>query len=163
LLMVQICGFGIPFKWSAPPEANDGSMTLQETMNVVNTTFLWAAFAPWAMQLPFAKFRRMKTAYQELMNFMKGQVAERKILVQKSRTEDLGLEKDVFTMLVQANEDEGAKYKLDNNELIGNVHAMLFAGHETTAASLAATIGYMAFHQDIQNEILEQIESVGWT
>ena len=53
-----------------------------------------------------------------MMNFMKNQVAERKVLVQKSRTEDSGLEKDVFTMLVQANEDEGAKYKLDNQELV---------------------------------------------
>jgi cytochrome P450 len=60
----------------------------------------------------------MKIAYRELMNFMEGQVAERKVLVQKSRTGELELGKDVFTMLVQANEDEGAKYKLDNQELV---------------------------------------------
>ena len=55
LLMVQICGFGIPFKWSAPPATNDGNMTLQEAMDVVGASHLWATFAPWAMQLPFAK------------------------------------------------------------------------------------------------------------
>ena len=31
---------------------------------------------------------------------------------------------------------------------------------ETTATSLAATIAYLALHPDIQNELVEQIESV---
>jgi len=36
---------------------------------------------------------------------------------------------DVFTRLVQANEDEESKFRLSDEELIGNVFVILFAGH----------------------------------
>lgn len=44
------------------------------------------------------------------------QVDERRALVQNSKGADLGC--DAFTALVQANEDEAAKYKLDKQELV---------------------------------------------
>jgi len=118
LLMIEICGFGIPFNWSDSREAGTGSATLQGAIRLVSKSYLWATFVPWVMGLPFAKFRRMRAGYEELMNFMKSQVAERKVMVQKSKAEDFELGKDLFTMLVQANEDEAAKYKLDNQELV---------------------------------------------
>ncbi len=36
---------------------------------------------------------------------------------------------DVFTRLVRANEDEESKYRLSDEELVGNVFVVLFAGH----------------------------------
>ena len=50
------------------------------------------------------------------MSFMQRQVEERRALVQNSKGADLG--RDAFTMLVEANEDEAAKYKLNNQELV---------------------------------------------
>ena len=47
---------------------------------------------------------------------MEMQVDERRALVQNSKGADLG--RDAFTILVQANEDEAAKYKLDKQELV---------------------------------------------
>ncbi|KAF8637877.1 hypothetical protein AX17_002500 [Amanita inopinata Kibby_2008] len=161
LLVLAKCGFGLPSSWSTPPEAVDGSMSVQEAMHIVAGSSMVAVFAPWLMRLPFAKFRRMRTAYEQLMLFMRTQVAERKAVVQRDKEEGLGeVGKDIFTMLVQANEDETAKYKLDNQELIGNIYTMLFAGHETTATSLAATMSFMALYQDIQDEVFEQIRSI---
>jgi hypothetical protein len=43
-------------------------------------------------------------------------VDERRTLMQNSKGADLG--RDAFTMLVQANEDETAKHKLDKQELV---------------------------------------------
>jgi len=63
-------------------------------------------------------------------------------------------------MLVKANEDEGGKFKLDDQELIGNVFIMLFAGHETTAHTLAATLGFLGLYDSLQDEVYEQIISV---
>ncbi|KAK0237711.1 cytochrome P450 [Armillaria nabsnona] len=37
---------------------------------------------------------------------------------------------------------------------------MLFAGHETAAQSLAATLGFLAVHDEIQEEIYQEIKSV---
>jgi len=47
---------------------------------------------------------------------METQVDQRKSLVQNSKGADVG--RDAFTMLVQANEDEAAKHKLSNQELV---------------------------------------------
>ncbi|KAK2462366.1 hypothetical protein APHAL10511_005672 [Amanita phalloides] len=159
LLIIQACGFGVNFDWTTASEDKDGSMSLWEAMGIVADSTLVATIAPWLMALPFARFRKMRAAYKMLEGFMKEQTAERKHLL-KSNAGESELGKDVFTLLVQANEDESAKHKLNDRELIGNVYVMLFAGHETTATALAATIGFMALHQDIQHEILEQIELI---
>ena len=37
---------------------------------------------------------------------------------------------------------------------------MLFGGHETTANTLAATLGYLAVNEDLQDEAVEQIQAV---
>ena len=60
------------------------------------------------------------------MEFMHSQVTERKAEIASSITEGRN---DAFTMLIKANGDEGGKFQLDDQELIGNVYIMLFAGH----------------------------------
>ena len=92
-------------------------------------------------------------ADEHLMEFMKTQVRERKAVIGSTAPSEhkagKQLQADVFTMLVKANEDEGAKLKLDDEELvrtvnpfirnftqpamqIGNIFIMLFAGHGKT-------------------------------
>ncbi|KAG6897035.1 hypothetical protein C0992_004508 [Termitomyces sp. T32_za158] len=113
------------------------------------------------------------------MGFMRNQVAERRADISGQNSGVAG-GNDAFTLLVKANEDEEtSKLQLDDQELvraicerfdsllrspqIGNVYIMLFAGHETTAHTLAATLGFLGLYQDIQEEVLEQIISViGW-
>jgi len=158
LLVIEICGFGVPFKWAAPPKADDGSMSLQQAIQVVGDNSPLLIFAFWLTSLPLAKFRQARAAFRQVMSFMETQVDQRKFLVRNSKGADLG--RDAFTMLVQANEDEAGKYKLSKQELIGNVYTMLIAGHETTATSLAATMVYLALDPEIQAELVEQIESV---
>jgi cytochrome P450 len=43
---------------------------------------------------------------------------------------------------------------------VGNVYIMLFAGHETTAYTFAATLGFLGLNPDLQDEVVEQILSV---
>lgn len=62
------------------------------------------------------RFRTIRAASRQVMSFMQRQVEERRALVQNSKGADLG--RDAFTMLVEANEDEAAKYKLNNQELV---------------------------------------------
>jgi hypothetical protein len=56
------------------------------------------------------------------MFFMRAEVAERKARingsVSSSSTDQHGIGLDIFTALVQANEDEDAKFKLDDQELV---------------------------------------------
>ena len=94
-------------------------------------------------------------ADEHLMEFMKAQVRERRAVIGSTAPGERNADTtqtDAFTMLVKANEDEGGKFKLDDEELvrwtflqpfvlfsfwdftqppmqIGNVFIMLFAGH----------------------------------
>ncbi|KAG6812865.1 hypothetical protein H0H92_015793 [Tricholoma furcatifolium] len=178
LLIIGKCGFGFSFNWSAPPTAPDGTMSIQEALRIVADSHMLAIAAPkWLLALPFR--REVREAHEQLMGFMHDQVADRKADISGQSSAKEG-KSDAFTLLVKANEDEASKYRLDDQELvsdlftcvpngspgryqIGNVFIMLFAGHETTAHTLAATLGFLGLHQDIQEEVLEQIiDVVGW-
>ncbi|KAJ7754428.1 cytochrome P450 [Mycena metata] len=155
-LLISSCGFGFPSTWDAPPQAADGGMPVQEALKIVaDTTILHLVVPKWLTYLPIQKLKDIRISRERLSGFMHEQVAERKAKVAAG-----DLSADAFTMLVKANQDESTKYQLDDAELIGNIFLFMFAGHETTAHSLAATFGYMAIHQDIQDEVVEQIMSV---
>lgn len=60
---------------------------------------------------------------------MRDQVADRKQALHAAESGKGALGRDAFSMLVAANESENEKLKLSDQELIGNVFVMLFAGH----------------------------------
>ena len=120
----------------------------------------------------------MKRAHEVLEEFMVAQIAERKAEIggdTKSTRED------VFSLMVAANElDEGTGSKqktLEDQELVStsttlnrsqraeadcvsqlsNVFLMLLAGHETTAHTLAATLGLLSINPEVQQEIADEI------
>ncbi|KAJ7686679.1 cytochrome P450 [Mycena rosella] len=156
-LLISTCGFGFPATWDSPPKAADGGMPVQEALKLVADTTLIALVVPkWLMYLPIERLRMTRIARERLAKFMQDQVTERKAEVALGGD----TRADAFTMLVKANQDEAGKYQLDDRELIGNVFLFMFAGHETTAHSLAGTLGFMAIHEGIQNEVVEQIMSV---
>jgi len=74
-------------------------------------------------------------------------------------TAEVGNKTDLFTSLVQANGQEG-KFGLSDDELISNVFGFMFAGHETTAQVLSATLGLLALYPEEQDVALEQIRHV---
>ncbi|KAJ7359262.1 cytochrome P450 [Mycena albidolilacea] len=155
-LIMTSCGFGFDSTWATPPKSKDNEMPVQEALRVVADTHMLMITAPeWVLHLPIPKFTTARLARDRLAAFMQKQVAERKAEVAAGNTRA-----DAFTMLVKANQDESSKYQLDDQELIGNVFVLLFAGHETTAHTLAGTLGFMAIHDDIQDEIVEHIISV---
>ena len=126
----------------------------------------------------------MKAAHKELDTFMREQIQERK---SELRGLDWGTHRqDVFSMLIRANEVEPEEIdskvpKLGDQELVGrsfdhilsafsrrnavqiaNVFVLLFAGHETTAHTLASVLGLLGTHPEIQEEVFAQIiEIVG--
>ena len=60
-------------------------------------------------------------ADEHLMEFMKTQVRERKAVIGSTAPGERHagtIKVDAFTMLVKANEDEGGKLKLDDEELV---------------------------------------------
>ncbi|KAJ7359260.1 cytochrome P450 [Mycena albidolilacea] len=153
-LLISTCGFGFASTWDTPPRATDGGMPIQEALKIVAENSNLTAVPKWLWYLPITRLRIARFARDRLRTFMHEQLIERKAMVAAG-----DIRADAFSIMVKANQDEST-YKLDDEEVIGNTFIFLFTGHETTASSLAATVGYMAIHDDIQEEVVEQIMSV---
>ena len=77
----------------------------------INTPFTDFTASSWHF-----RFVEAKEATHELKTFMQTQVAEKKVDIHSQGTAAL----DVFSMLVEASENEEAKFKLDDSELVCN-------------------------------------------
>ncbi|KAH6873724.1 cytochrome P450 [Coprinopsis sp. MPI-PUGE-AT-0042] len=139
-------------------------MSLQRALEVLNTRQVLMLLPSWIKRLPFKYISEYNRANEKITEWMTMQAETRKELVRAAGNDGAsGLEEDCFTLLVKANESENPKFRLTDEELIGNIYLLLLAGHETTAHSFAATFVLLAAHQDVQQEVLDQIISVvGW-
>ncbi|KAF9258195.1 cytochrome P450 [Marasmius fiardii PR-910] len=160
LIVLGLCAFGFEdFNWTEPPTTVKGEMTVQEAMRTVIDNYLYIIFTPPWIQRRFPWFKRLMKAYDQLGQFMKDQVQVRRGEI-RGYTAGEYTRRDAFSMLVQANESEDPKHKLEDSALIGNVFVMLFAGHETTAHTLAATLALLSLHEAEQDEVVQQIVDV---
>jgi len=141
LLIIGRCGFGFDFNWSTPPKATDGRISVQEALRIVADNYMIMIMAPRFIQnLPIRKYvdflllkwthvehtgvynrlKGIREAHDQLMNFMQVQVNQRKAEIHsvgETGATSSG-RSDAFTLLVKANEDEGGKFKLDDQELV---------------------------------------------
>ncbi|ETW77975.1 hypothetical protein HETIRDRAFT_420783 [Heterobasidion irregulare TC 32-1] len=160
LYVISSVGFGLPFIWDAPPTNEDGSMPLQEAFKTfTDHPTLWLAAPKWLYKLPFKWIPDLPAAHSVLQNYMTIQINERKVALASDSSGTESQRSDVFSLLVRAN-NEDEKLQLDDSEVIGNVFGLLFAGHETTAHTLAATLGFLGIHPQIQKEVYEEIIQV---
>ncbi|KAI0262511.1 cytochrome P450 [Gloeopeniophorella convolvens] len=158
LFVISACGFGVTFHWDEPPVGEDGAMGVQKALRIFAETPGLQAFAPeWVFKLPVRRFREIGTSKKVLTEYLAKQISERK--AELAGVDGLNNRTDVFSLLVKASEDDG-KLKMDDTELVGNVFGILFAGHETTAHTLAATLGFLGIHPEIQKEVYEQIVDI---
>ncbi|KAK0474149.1 cytochrome P450 [Armillaria novae-zelandiae] len=164
LFVITTCGFGISSHWEEPLRSHNHAMTIQQAFRIISDTGAFAVFAPkWVKRLPFKYIRDSNTAHEQLGKFMRDEVIRRRAQITSG---EIDLDGDnlethtIFNLIMKAGEDEEGKYQLDDEEVIGNVFIMLFAGHETTAHTLAATLGFLAIYDDIQDEVYDQIKSI---
>jgi len=162
--VIVAVGFGLPFDWTDPPTFGKGE-SIQESLRFILDHSMTLTMTPkWAYYLPIQKLQKLARARKTLNDFMHDQVALRKkeVLEQTSSGKETSeVPRDVFSRLVQSTvteQDEGVG--LSDQELIGNVFVMLFAGHETTANTLAGVMGYLGIYQEYQEEAYQQIVAV---
>ncbi|KIM45804.1 hypothetical protein M413DRAFT_440842 [Hebeloma cylindrosporum] len=158
-LVIVRCGFGMSLKWVTDDEENVGDTNVGHALKVVlDTTILRLLLPSWMYQLPIQKLRTIDQTWRSFAKFMRKSV--------QSRYEELAgnpqlldTSDDVFTRLVSAIDGEG-KNKLDMDEVIGNTFVLMFAGHETTAVTLAATLAYLALYPNEQQKAHSEIVSI---
>ncbi|KAJ7147264.1 cytochrome P450 [Mycena filopes] len=157
LTLISRCAFGQPLSWDGP--ADSTTMPFGEALSIISATSVLRFVLPrWVYRLPIKRLRDIETAYTSLIPFMDNLI--------KTRREELSAEdqddktrKDVFRLMIRASESEG-NLRMSDDELIGNTYLMLFAGQDTTAKTLDATIGFLALYEDIQEEIYQEVRDV---
>ncbi|EPS96416.1 hypothetical protein FOMPIDRAFT_1053342, partial [Fomitopsis schrenkii] len=141
--IITRCGFGLPYHWTASG-GGGGEMSFEEALHTVSENAVIRLATPaWAYKLPIKRLRTIDEASE---------------LELDTESPDVG-KHDLFTRMVHASISEG-KAGLGEKELVGDVFAFLFAGHETTAHVLSATIALLALHQDEQADVASHVSSV---
>ncbi|KAI6006183.1 cytochrome P450 [Pisolithus orientalis] len=160
LMIISRCGFGLLMPWKDPnTETTEEEMTFSTALEWVSaTTIPWRLVLPrWSYRLPIRWLRNMEHAWSSLavhMNtFIETKAQELAGIIDGDDHVQRG---DIFTRLVTAMDSSG-KTGLEKQEVIGNTFTLMFAGHETTANVLAATLGFLAIHQDEQEKAYQEI------
>ncbi|CAE6475249.1 unnamed protein product [Rhizoctonia solani] len=154
LYVIAKAGFGQDVKLEDDEEIPEGHiLTFKQALWEVSRNLLLIMLLPkWALALK-ARWKYLDIAREELKSYLHE-------MISSSRTEKLhegvSVKKryDLFSQLLYAHDENNT---LSEEELIGNTFLFVIAGHETTAHSLALTLGLMAIYLDEQRKLVNQI------
>ncbi|KAJ6447909.1 cytochrome P450 [Mycena vitilis] len=161
LTLIARCGFGISMPWVDAPAVKN-SLPFGESLTIVSQTVIARLIIPsWLYKLPFDRIKMIGKAWSGLDSFMHTFIEVRKDELRGCTGDANDSERgDILSRLVAAM-DSGGRSNLDEPEVLGNIFTLMFAGHETTASVLTATLGYLALYDEEQEtayaEIMKEI------
>lgn len=100
--------------------------------------------------IPTSPNRRLTQAQRGLTDMIIRMIADRR--------QQKGDGADVLTMLMQAQDEEGSQ--MTDAQIRDEVTTLLFAGHETTAASLTSVWYMLAKHPEIEQQLHAELDQV---
>ncbi|KAF8135871.1 cytochrome P450, partial [Mycena galopus ATCC 62051] len=157
LIIIGRCGFGERMSWTT--EAPESGMSFGEALSIVSATSLARLVIPrWMYRLPIRRLHEIETAFTSLDAHMKALIATRRQELEE-KGQNGSEHRDVFRLMLRANHGQGT-LSMTDNELAGNTYLMVLSGHETTARTLDATIGFLALYEEIQEEVYNEIRDV---
>ncbi|KLO17485.1 cytochrome P450 [Schizopora paradoxa] len=167
LFIIASVGFGLPMAWEEPIKTDKGKMSLQSMIFEVSTHVIERARIPSLLYVSgHPALKRLEEAYSTFDRLMHERIKEREeeLIVLRSTPgvtdeEIADTMRDVFGCLVNARMSEG-KLSMSDEEIISNCLAFMFAGHETTANTLAGALGLLAIYPETQDFIFREIKDV---
>lgn len=169
LFLVAMVGFGIPMSWSTPPFDEHGKRSVQSLVFDISANIMARGTLPrWSYKLGIKKFDDIENAYNAFEEYVIKLIAQREIELKNSKAVNLpnggaGGDniKDILGRLVNSRLT-GGKLTLTDEEIMGNCFIFAFAGHETTANTLAATLAELSLNPDKQDWVYNRIiEAIG--
>ncbi|KAJ7768297.1 cytochrome P450 [Mycena metata] len=155
LILIARCGFGLPMPWVDAPTEN--GLTFGKSLTIVTETVIPRLVIPtWLYKFPIERIRIIEAAWSGLGSFMHTFLESRKDELQATDDRQRG---DILSRLVTAMDSVG-KVSLNEQEVLGNIFTLMFAGHETTASVITATLGYLAIYEDEQEKAYAEIIKV---
>ncbi|KAG8797082.1 hypothetical protein FRC17_007849, partial [Serendipita sp. 399] len=151
LMVISTAAFGMKLSWGDDGITPIGhAMSFKKTLHYVSKGIVHRLALPdWILNL-YQFGRDTKTAYSEFSVYMREMIDHR-------MTSPEGRE-DLFSNLLRAREEEKeGTTTFSDSDLFGNIFVIMFAGHETSAATLAFALTYLAIYPDVQAKWVEQI------
>ncbi|CUA72807.1 hypothetical protein RSOLAG22IIIB_10308 [Rhizoctonia solani] len=65
---------------------------------------------------------------------------------------------DIMSVLVRADMEANREDRLPENQLLGQMNTLIFAGHEKTSGALSRTLQLLAFHPALQNRLRAELQ-----
>ncbi|NJM23951.1 MAG: cytochrome P450 [Richelia sp. SM1_7_0] len=103
----------------------------------------WGAWTPWG---------QMKRRKQQIHDLLQAEIESRKTKGFEGHT-------DILSLMMAARDDSGQA--MSDEELRDELLTILFAGHETTATSLAWAFYQLHQHPNVQEKLLQELDSLG--
>uniref|UniRef100_A0A8H7XL65 Cytochrome P450 n=1 Tax=Psilocybe cubensis TaxID=181762 RepID=A0A8H7XL65_PSICU len=155
LFVIGVAGFGKSMTWHDEDQGIPAghSLSFKDSLHTASVDItIKLLFPDILLKYGTPRLRRVRKAYQELGVYMAEMVQERTASEKAERH-------DLFTNLLEANNDDSDGVRLTSDELIGNIFIFLLAGHETTAHTLCFTFALLAMHEDEQEKLFQHIKT----
>ncbi|KAJ3827163.1 cytochrome P450 [Lentinula raphanica] len=164
LAIISKCGFGI----DTPSPSNhvlsqsqkvQKNFEFSEALNIVSRTLIPRIVLPnWIYSIPIQRLQQMGKSWNDLSSYMMTTIHEKKP-ANDGPEQDADTSGNLLARLITSWVHTG-KYNLTEEEVIGNMYTLMFAGHETTASALLSVFVLLAIHQEIQEKVFQEIKSV---
>ncbi|KAJ3292473.1 hypothetical protein HK104_005281 [Borealophlyctis nickersoniae] len=160
LLVISSAGFGRYLKWE---EDSNGvkttgghRMTFLKSLEVsVNNISLYMVTPKWVLNYaPIPMLRETKTGFEEFKSYLLEYIRT------ASEDKTARAKDNLLSSLVSSRSDPDVKGTLSESEVLGNVWIFMFAGHETTASTLAYAIALLGFYPEKQAKLHRFVDEV---
>jgi len=162
LLVIAACGFNMHLQWNEAGSSDGLTSPIDNAVVTVSSTIVERLNFAWVFSLPIEGLRKVDRAWHDLHFWLTREVRTKKgelLNVMKMSGDSKGeYERNVFGRLIAASIENGKGF--DDAEVVGNLFIFFFAGHETTAWTLANTLALLASHPDEQERLYQHIISV---
>lgn len=103
----------------------------------------WGSWTPWG---------RMKQRQRRIHHLLQTEIEERRVAAKAEST-------DILSLMMAARDENGQA--MTDEELRDELLTILFAGHETTATSLAWAIYQIHYQPKVREKLLHELDSLG--
>ena len=162
-----------PFKSAVRGKAVEQPLTYRDSLSIILENALMIMIMPVkAFDIPFlpAKWTQIGRAIAYFRGHMLTQLADEKRLIAEGKPGSSTLMSNLVRASHEASQDRKFTQKLDGpaeasdlkplttDEILGNIFVYNFAGHDTTAISLAYSMSLLVAHPEVQQWIAEELD-----
>jgi cytochrome P450 len=158
------------FRGSTEPMSDEASSYRDALQTVLDNVIMLMLISPKVLQLPFvpASWARIGKAAARFQSYM-NQMLDEEISFRDKGQAGSGSLMTSFVRALDTNQKEAAAAKggeqfsakgLSVDEIFGNIFVINFAGHDTTANTLAFSMLLLAAYPEVQDWVSEEVKQV---